>query len=246
MSFFEPVRVLIPSFFIYFIAMALIAGGTLELLRRKLGWGNWCLGTTATIVVALTLFHVAGVLVTADENRRYSEAQQTRAQPAPGTQAGKQMTLFELKGEFLKTVDAVLQNPAVVTNETKKQLFQQFAPLFPDAQTRAQYGANIQNAYICQLRFYEDALATRLANKVTTGAGWNECLQAEGSFFNRPKLITEEVAKENRKTLESLVSTGKKGAYSDPAKAKQTEEALRKAIQDQTARINVLKLLFSN
>jgi hypothetical protein len=190
-------------------------------------------------VAATVLAATISFLFTGDQMVRSLHAQRVMAArntPAPTGAAGLEQQIANLRGEFLRTVEAVTDNPTQVTPESKGALFQQFALIFPNGinDVRAYYN-QLQVAYECQLSMFEDTYQTYKRKKLVKSDKTKGCEQLPGAFFNRQRLIPVE-AVQNQEQIKQSIVEGKPNAPS--------EKDLKAMVDRQQSRLKVLATLF--
>lgn len=238
------IKLLLPSFAGYWIFLICLASLTWYVWTRV--YTHWVFRWQGPFLVA-TVFSFSvwghtllnmyqnGVLATFQQNVQ-AAAQQANQKPVD--------VALQMKDQFLKNVEYLIQNPDQITPENKKKLFDGFAQLFPKGRTDREMAAGqIEGVYKCQRYFWEDALATYKAKKVVKSDATEECGTLSGTFFNRPKLVSQDAVKANDETLANLAKH-KRLPTSDGKDVEVTEKMLRDAVENQIKAAQAARRIF--
>ncbi|MCC6276715.1 MAG: hypothetical protein IT289_02225 [Oligoflexia bacterium] len=208
------------------------------------------LGAPLLIASTLAIYSIGNTVVSLYQNYRLgtvraeSEMAANSQQGAQGAQAPVD-PVVQLKADFLKNLEALVRNPDQITDENKKKLFGAFGKLFPSGKADRQVAlAAAQDAYDCQLKFWEDALASFKEKKAVKSQARKECETKSGAFFNREKLITSEAVKNNDQTIAEIAQRKKRVPAADGKEVDVTEAMLRDAVDEQVRLIYNLKKVF--
>jgi hypothetical protein len=247
--FWAQMKVLLPSFFGYWVFMVVLASAT---------WYGWTKIYTnvhfkwhAPVLVATTaaFYLMASTLIGFYQNNAlfaYQQKMQATQQAAAQQQKDANVDpATKAKGDFLKIVEQLMGAPDQITPENKQKLFTQYASLFPNGNTDRQiYEKEILAVYNCQRYFWEDAMASYKAKKTVKSDSRKECETLPGQFFNREKLVTAETAKANDQTI-SRLSAHKRLPASDGKEVEVNEKMLRNALDAQVKAIDAIKKIFN-
>lgn len=209
---------------------------------------NWNFSILAALALGLTfsLYFALNSVMSFSQNRAIISAineAQNREVPfdkLPPGEAAKRIQ--ELKSLFLTTVENVMADPTQLNPESKAALFKRFQPLFPRRDDQLVYRDAIASVVECQKVFYEDALSSLKAKKSVKSPKREQCQSLDGKFFNRDKLVPQEVAAANDSTIDKL-ATGKK-FMQDGKEVKVDEAFLRQSLDEQAKRLEILNVLF--
>ena len=164
--------------------------------------------------------------------------------PAPTPPALTAEETLKLKNEFLTNLEKFMAQPEQITPQARNELFNRYAALWPQPQADlGTYFNNIAKFYDCQQAFYEDALQAMKTKKVAMSDKRKECYDADGSFFNRAKMIPETQAKADSEVVE-LLAHGKK-IMKDGKEVPVNEDLIKRNIASQQKNKEVLRALFT-
>ena len=152
---------------------------------------------------------------------------------------------LQLKANFLATVESLVQNPTAINTENKKKLFTEYATLFPKKSDREAAGKAVSKVYNCQRLFWEDAMASYKAHQVVKSDARKECETMAGTFFNREKLLPDEVIKSNEATISVFAERKRIPAADGKSSVEVNETMLRNALDAQVKATDAIKKIFN-
>ncbi|MCM2282469.1 MAG: hypothetical protein NDI61_11565, partial [Bdellovibrionaceae bacterium] len=158
------------------------------------------------IGATFSIYNSAGYMWSLAQNRQLIALEASQS-AGTASQAQQKLSPVELKNKFLQTVEALVGQPRELTTDIKLALFNEFSSLFPEGdKDRAAYGKAIMRIYECQKFLFEDALASKKYGKLMKSKDREACESEDGSFFQRERLIPPEIAANNTKLIEELLS----------------------------------------
>jgi hypothetical protein len=211
----EYMKVLWAPFFIHIIFFTALFFTSWFLVTRF--YKNWTFHWQVPVGLGfLFSFGVFGnTMISAYQNKLAYDAQPkqadqaSQAQPqAPGQPSPQEQAAIQGKQEFLKAVEALVQNPSLVTPETKNQLIQKYgAVLGPDEKARKSSLASLVAAYECQAHFLSDFQKSIEKKKLYKSSNRDACQKVDASFFGRDFLVTSDMSKANDEAIDKAIKT---------------------------------------
>jgi superfamily II helicase len=166
-----------------------------------------------------------------------------RAAQAAQSNAGQQaeMTEQQIRAEFVKAVEQLVNNPQQVNAQVKQQFTTAFGAVLNNEQLRKTYLGNVANIFTCQKLFLTDALDSMKKKKEVKTPDRVTCETLAGDFFGRKTLLPEEAITANKQLIKDLSESRK------PASGTKlpTEQDLKNMIQQQDVALQVLQFLFT-
>ncbi|MBX9768234.1 MAG: hypothetical protein K2X47_13250 [Bdellovibrionales bacterium] len=189
-------------------------------------------------------------MITAYQNKLAYDAQpkqadqastQAQGQQQPAAPSQEEQAKIQAKQEFLKAIDALVQNPTLVTPDTKNQLFQKYAPILgADEKARKSNIHSLIAAYECQAHFLSDFQKSIEKKKVYKSSNREACQKVEGTFFGRDFLITAEMVKSNDDVIDKAVKTQRVPA-ADGKEQVVTAESIQASLDAQNKAVQIVK-----
>ena len=244
MTMWEPLKLLIPAYGIFWISTVCLAAGFwfawIKIQKTKIAF-NWqtpvLFATFFSLVFCgynfMTIYN-GNTLYTAS-NAKAQNQQQTAQQPMD--------PVLKMKADFLAQIEGAIQNPKLITKEFKTKLFKDFSKLFSNKDAKQSYKKAISEVYGCQKVFWEDALAAYKTKHTVKSDSRKECENLNGEFFNRPKMIPEETAKVNDKLMEQIASNQRLPA-SDGKTVELSEKMVQSALEAQRLALEAVNSIF--
>lgn len=189
-------------------------------------------------------------MITAYQNKLAYDAQPKQADQAsqapgqaqqPAAPSPEDQARIQAKQEFLKAIDALVQNPTLVTPDTKNQLFQKYSPILgADDKARKSTIGSLVAAYECQAHFLSDFQKSIEKKKVYKSSNREACQKLDGAFFGRELLITPEMAKSNDDVIDKAVKTQRVPA-ADGKEQIVTVESIQASFEAQSKAVQIVK-----
>jgi hypothetical protein len=146
------------------------------------------------------------------------------------------------KERLLKDLEAVANSQGPVSKELKAQFETIYKDMFKsEKDKKAAYG-DILAFYDCQKYFWEDALSAFNSQKTVKSDARKECETKAGGFFEREKLFTAEMVKNNDNTI-ALFASRKRIPASDGKEMEVNEKMLRQTLDAQSKAVANLQAL---
>jgi len=234
-------RTLWPYMILHAALAALIFSGLFYALKkvRAFPTAGELLSLKAGVLVGIfiSIFYSADLLVKNMQGQAMSQEIAAQQQAAASANTPPENPLA-LKGDFLKAIDYLTNNPDQLTVQSKAKLYEQFSVLFPNglADVRA-YAEQLRGAFACQLSMYDDALQTFKKKKIVQSEQSKKCEALPGGFFNRERLIGPEMLQAHNLLKERIL---KPTAGDKPL----TEADLVLMLEQQKKKIETLERFF--
>lgn len=228
---------LLPSFFLHMAVIAALANIFWWVLSRFSPNVKYSAIAASVLGIGVSSVFTADAVMKNYQNQVLYKAEQASRQP----DAVKAKSPVELKSQFLNTVDVLAGQPEQVTDENRTKLFEQFQALFPKGNADlALYRDEIKKSYKCHMHLYEDTIASIEKKKPVKSSESILCESYSGAFFNREKLISPEVLKNQSDLIAALIS----GKASDPKNPLPSKEDLQAQAQQIKTRLESVDKIF--
>jgi hypothetical protein len=243
------IKLLLPSVFVHWVLLVAVATGAwyawTRVYKHHFKWQGPVIVATLVAVYSFTNtvfgLYQNGVLVAFQQNVQAQLQQAARQQQAQ--QQGPTDPVLQMKSQFLRNVEALVQNPQAITDENKKKLFNDFGKLFPSKKDKELAKKAVAQVYDCQKYFWEDAMSSFKAKQAVKSDARKDCEKMSGNFFNREKLLPAEVVKNNDETIAGFAARKRVPASDGKSTVEVSENMLRDALESQArATENVRKI----
>lgn len=244
------IAALLPSVILHLIVTVAFATGAWFLISKTKP--EWRIQWTVPVILgaAFSLYNSSATVIGLYQNQvlfRLQQSERAQQENAQKQQAAAQNDpKLQLKAAFLNDLDQLTGSNEAITPAVVGNLFGKYESLFPHGDAdRALYASAVMGVYQCQEYFYEDALASFKSRKAVKSEERDHCEKADGTFFNRDKLIPADMAKGNAEAIELLAQ--RKPLTDGAGKSVDvSEDSIRTKLEAQMHRIDVTKRLFAS